>query len=118
MSIERKQSYMGKNETILQFAGELFQNMSVKVNKNDVPEVDGRRILKAATILSKDGKIVDGTKVTNDKSLGLVYRDIDFTYSNGTENVPVTIFGFIKESTLSKAVAEEAKAAMKMIMFV
>ncbi|ASN68281.1 hypothetical protein 10S11_19 [uncultured Caudovirales phage] len=117
MSIERKQTYVGENKTILQFAGELFQNMSVKVNKSDVPEVDGKRILKAGTVISKDGKIVDGTKVTNDKACGLVYRDIDFTYSNGTETIPVTIFGFIKESALPKAVSEESKAVMKMIMF-
>lgn len=117
MSIERKQTYMGENKTILQFAGELFQNVLVKVKKSDVPESDGKRILKAGTIITKDGEIVDGTKITNDKAYGLVYRTIDFTYSNGTETIPVTIFGFVNESALPKAVVEEAKAAMKMIMF-
>lgn len=117
MSIVRSQSYMGENKTILQFAGELFQNTNIKVKKNDVPEIEGKRILKAGTLISKDGKIVDGTTVTNDKAFGLVYRDINFTYSNGTETVPVTIFGFIKESILPKAIPTEAKAVLKMIQF-
>ncbi|ENK0558491.1 hypothetical protein FDC49_10495 [Clostridium sporogenes] len=117
MSIERSQSYMGENKTILQFAGELFQNAMVKVKKADVKEADGKRILKSGTVISKDGKIVDGSTVTNDKAFGLVYRDVNLTYSHGTETVPVTIFGFIKESTLPEAVSPEAKTAMKMLMF-
>ncbi|EPY2273230.1 hypothetical protein ACXAUS_002088 [Clostridium sporogenes] len=117
MSIETKQTYMGENKTILQFAGELFQNAMVKVKKADVKEVEGKRILKAGTVVSKDGKIVDGSTVTNDKAFGLVYRDVNLTYSHGTETVPVTIFGFIKESTLPETVSSEAKTAMKMLMF-
>lgn len=117
--IENTQTYMGENKTILQFAGELFQNAMVKINKSDVAlDVStGKRILKAGTVISKDGKIVDGTTVTNDKAFGLVYRDIDFTLSNGTETIPVTIFGFIKESTLPNTVPDAAKLAMKMLMF-
>ncbi|MCE4816595.1 hypothetical protein LV551_21025, partial [Clostridioides difficile] len=83
----------------------------------DVAIVDEKRILKAGTLISKDGKLVDGTTVTNDKAFGLVYRDIDFTYSNGNESIPVFIFGFIDEKTLPTAIPEEAKQAMKMIMF-
>ena len=89
----------------------------IKAKKTDVKEVEGKRILKAGTVISKDGKIVDGSIVTNDKAFGLVYRDVDFTYSSGTEIVPVTIFGFIKESTLPETISLEAKTAMKMLMF-
>lgn len=112
MSYERQQSYMGENKTILQFAGELFQNVSVKVKKVDVPEVNGKRILKAGTILDKNGK-----KVNDGTAFGLVYRDIDFTYSNGTENVPVTIFAFIKTSVLPEVPSDTAKTALKMVQF-
>lgn len=117
MSIEKSKSYMGENKTILALAGELFQNVNVKVAKVDINTslVDG--ILKAGTILSKDGKVVDGTTITDDKSYGLVYSDINFTDSNGKETVPVTIFGFIKESTLPKAPSTAAKMAMKMLLF-
>ena len=117
MSYENKQTYMGENKTILEFAGELFQNAMVKVKKIDIAEAEGKRVLKAGTIISKDGKVVDGSTVTNDKAFGLVYRDVDFTYSNGTETIPVTIFGFVKEKALPKTVPEEAKTALKMIQF-
>ena len=117
MSYVTKTTYMGENKSILQFAGELFQNTMVKVKKTDVEEADGKRILKAGTVISKDGKVVDGSTVTNDKAFGLVYRDVDFTHSNGNETIPVTIFGFVKEKSLPKSVETEAKAAMKMIMF-
>ncbi|EGO86254.1 hypothetical protein G8S49_11140 [Clostridium botulinum C] len=117
MSYETKQTYMGENKTILEFAGELFQNAMVKVKKTDIEEEKGKRLLKAGTVISKDGKVVDGSKVTNDKAFGLVYRDVDFTYSNGTETIPVTIFGFVKEKALPKVVPEDAKKALKMIEF-
>jgi monomeric isocitrate dehydrogenase len=117
--IESTKTYMGENKNILQFAGELFQNVGIKINSSDVA-VDsstGKKILKAGTVVSKDGKIVDGTNVTNDKAFGLVYRDIDLTLSNGTETIPVTVFGFINESTLPAEVPSDAKEAMKMLMF-
>lgn len=117
MSIETSQKYTGETKTILEFAGELFQNTLVKVKKTDVPEVDGKRILEAGTFISKDGKIVDGTTVTDDKTFGIVYKDKDFTNSNGTETVAVTIFGFIKESILPKAPSAAVKTALKMVQF-
>lgn len=117
--IENQKTYMGENKSILQFAGELFENTLVKVSKTDVPldSTTGKRILKAGTILSKAGKIVDGTTILNTDAFGLVYRDVDLTLSNGNESVPVTIFGFIKESVLPVAVPADAKTAMKMLMF-
>lgn len=117
---EFTKTYMGENGSILKFAGELFQNAAVKVSKVDVPldATTNKNLLKAGTVLSKDGKIVDGTKVTADKAFGLVYRDVDFTQSNGNESVPVTIFGFIKEAALPQPVPDAAKTAMKMLMFI
>ena len=110
--IETKQSYMGENKTILQFAGELFQNVSVKVKKTDVTEVAGKRVLRAGSIIDNTGKIVaDGT------SFGLVYRDVDFTLSNGNENIPVTIFGFVKTASLPTAPTDLVKTALNMIKF-
>ena len=115
--IETKKSYMGENKTILKLAGELFQNVNIKVAKADVPAVDGKNFLAAGTLISKDGKIVDGTAITNDKAYGLVYADKDFTNSNGKETVSVLIFGFVNESVLPKVVPDAAKAVMKMIAF-
>lgn len=110
--VETKQTYMGENKSILQFAGELFQNTMIKVQKTNVPEVNGKRILKAGTIVNATGvKANDGT------AFGVVYRDVDFTLSNGTETIPVTIFGFIKKSALPEVPAETAKTALNMIKF-
>ena len=119
MSIERKNTYMGENKTILKLAGELFQNVNIKAAKTDLAaalNADG--VLPAGTLITKDGKIVDGTVITDDKAFGLVYRDVDFKYSNGKETLPVTIFGFINESVLPAVPSAAAKAAMKMLSFI
>ena len=116
--IETKQTYMGENKTLLKLAGELFQCVNIKVSAADITaDSDGKKLLKAGTLISKDGKIVDGTTITNDKAFGLVYADKDFTHSNGNENVSVLIFGFVNESVLPKTIPDAAKSAMKMIVF-
>ncbi|MPQ32450.1 hypothetical protein E4V42_13520 [Clostridium estertheticum] len=112
MMLETKQTYMGENKTILQFAGELFQNTSIKVKKSDVVEVASKRILKAGSIVDNTGKIV-----ADETAFGLVYRDVDFTLSNGTENIPITIFGFVKTAALPIVPTELVKSALNMIKF-
>jgi hypothetical protein len=115
MSYEKKETFMGENKSILAFAGELFQNIPVIVTKTNVAAYLTDDVLKAGTPISKDGKVVDGTTVTADKAIGLLYRDINFKYSNGNESVPVTIFGFVKESALPALVTAGVKTALKMI---
>jgi monomeric isocitrate dehydrogenase len=116
--ITSQQNYSGQSKTILKY-GQNFQNVIVKVAKGDVlvDSSSGKRILKAGTVLSKDGKIVDGSTITNDKAFGLVYNDKDFTNSNGIETVAVTIFGFIDSKALPATVPDAAKTAMKMLYF-
>lgn len=108
-------SILGAQKNILALAGELFQNTNIKVNKTDVTLTDG--VLLAGTIVDKLGKKVDGTTITSDKAFGVVYEDVDFNNSSGTEVVPVTIFGFIKESVLPEKPTVEVKSALKMIQF-
>lgn len=116
--IETSKTYMGENKTILALAGKLFENVLIKVKVTDVvTDSNGKKLLKAGTILTKDGKVVDGTTITNDKAFGLVYADKDFTNSNGNESVAVTIFGFINEFALPAAVPDQAKTSMKMLTF-
>jgi hypothetical protein len=116
--LETKQTYMGENKTILKLAGELFQNVNVKVLAADVAaDSNGKKLLKAGTVFTKNGKIVDGTTITNDQAFGLVYATKDFTHSNGNETVSVLIFGFVDESVLPAAVPAAAKTAMKMVSF-
>lgn len=118
MSLQRKDTIFGENKSILAMAGESFQNIPVKVNKSDVESALVDNVLKAGTPMTADGKYVDGTTITDDKAFGLVYRDIDFTYSNGNESVPLTVFGFIKSSAMPERVNDTVKKALKMILFV
>lgn len=113
----KSETLTATNKTILALAGKLFQNTNIKVNKTDVSSKLDNGVLKAGTVLSKDGKYVDGTTITHDKAFGLLYKDVDFTNSTGKETVSVLIFGFVKESVLPEVVNASAKAAMKMIQF-
>ncbi|BFN04365.1 hypothetical protein [Clostridium tetani] len=101
---------LGTQKNILALAGALFQNTNIKVSKTVATLKEG--ILEAGTIVDKTGK-----KVTDGTAFGIVYEDVDFNNSSGTEVVPVTIFGFIKENTLPQKPATEVKAALKMIQF-
>lgn len=116
--IEKKVTHFGENKSILALVGEAFQNVNIKISKVDVAAaLDENEVLKAGTVVTKDGKFVDGSTVADAEAFGLVYRDINFKYSNGNESVPVTIFGFINEKNLPKAPSTDAKAAMKMLLF-
>lgn len=118
MSLEKKETIFGENKSLLAVAGELFQNIPVKISKSDVTSILEDGVLKAGTPISADGKFVDGTTVTADKTFGLVYRDINFTYSNGNESVPLTVFGFVKSTGLPTSVTNDVKTSLKMILFV
>lgn len=101
---------LGSQKNILALAGELFQNTNIKVNKTVATLKEG--ILEAGTIIDRTGK-----KATDGTAFGVVYEDVDFSNSSGTEVVPVTIFGFIKESVLPEKPTTEVKTALKMIQF-
>jgi hypothetical protein len=103
----------GEQKNILAY-GQHFLNVNVKVVKTAATLVDG--ILPAGTIVDNAGKSVN-TAPLGATAFGVVYEDVDFNNSKGTEVVPVTIFGFIKTSELPAAPVTEAKSALKMIQF-
>ncbi|WP_238884513.1 hypothetical protein [Clostridium sp. YIM B02551] len=107
-------SIMGEQKNILALAGHLFQNTNIKVSNTVATLTNG--ILPAGTIVDKNGKSVN-TAELGSSAFGIVYEDVDFTNSKGTEVVPVTIFGFIKASALPATPVAETKAALKMIQF-
>lgn len=102
---------MGSQKNILALAGELFQNINIKVDKSKTT-LNSDEILPAGTFVDKDGKVVNDST-----AFGVVYSDVEFKDSHGTEIVPVTIFGFIKESELPVAPTNETKEALKIIKF-
>jgi hypothetical protein len=111
---QSSQTIMGEQKNILALAGQLFQNTSIKVVKTNATLTNG--ILPAGTIVDKTGKSIN-TAALGATAFGIVYEDVDFNNSKGTEVVPVTIFGFVKESALPAAPVAEVKVALKMIQF-
>lgn len=101
-------------KNILALAGQLFQNTNIKVSKSVATLTEG--VLLAGTIVDKTGKTVNDSGLGS-TAFGIVYEDVDFNNSKGTEVVPVTIFGFVKENSLPAVPVAEAKAALKMIKF-
>jgi hypothetical protein len=99
---------------ILAYNG-LYLNVNLKVAKS-VVTLNSDGILPAGTIIDKTGKSVN-TAELGATAFGIVYDNGDFNNSQGTEIIPVTIFGFVKESALPVAPVAEAKTALKMIQF-
>jgi len=101
---------------IREIAGDHFVNINIKVAKTDVAAklVDG--VLLAGTLVDKDGKPANGTT-----SFGILFEDIDFNNSMGTEILPVMIHGFVNKGKIEEysgdTVSTEAIAALNMIKF-
>ncbi|PJI07049.1 MULTISPECIES: hypothetical protein [Clostridium] len=88
-----------------------FLPVNLKVAKT-AATLNSNGVLQAGTIVDSTGKAVnDGT------AFGIVYEDVDFNNSTGTENAAVLIFGFIDASKLPVAPSDTAKAALNMIKF-
>ena len=97
---------------IRKLGGDHFVNISLKVAKSSVEGnlVDG--VLEAGTILTSSGYISTGSDV-----FGIVYQNVDFNNSTGTELVSVMIHGFVdtKKIIFDKSNASAQKAALSMI---
>lgn len=115
-------------------AGDHFIALPVKVKKSDVIALlDANEVLKAGTLLTKDGKAVTttaGTPVTTN-AYGIVYVDVDFknsmspnaTSGNATEVVSLFVHGAVYESEVkfSNSVTggkTAEMAALKQILFI
>lgn len=114
----RQSSYtiMDQQKDIRALAGQLYQNVNIKVAKSVVTSKLVKGILPAGTIVNNVGAPAnDGT------AFGVVFNDVNFNDSKGTEILSVCIFGFlskarIKEYTNVEPTAE-AIAALNMIKF-
>lgn len=102
---------IGSSQVNILKYNQYFLNVNLKVTKT-VTTLNSSGILPAGTIIDSTGKVVnDGT------AYGIVYEDVDFNNSTGTEVIPVTIFGFVDTSKLPTAPADTAKTALNMIKF-
>ncbi|CAM3001795.1 hypothetical protein HAHI6034_10910 [Hathewaya histolytica] len=101
---------------IREIAGDHYVNINIKVRKTDVTDKLKEGVLPAGTTVDPKGKPENGAT-----SFGIVFADVDFNNSKGTEILPVMIHGFVNKAKLKEytgeEVTEEAIKAMNMIKF-
>lgn len=108
MKMERK-SY-GNSKEILKFVDH-YVAMTNPVLADGAIEEDGKKVVKAGSILDVNGAVVnDGTAV------GVLLHDVDVTYGNA--NGTVVIHGYIDGTKLPKAeIAQAVIDALPQIKF-
>lgn len=90
-----------KQKDIRQLAGDHYVNVNIRVKKTDVSAalVDG--VLLAGTRVSKTGLKAVTTGDTS-TAYGVVFADVDFNNSTGTEILPVCIHGFLNKAMIKE----------------
>ena len=114
----RQSSYtiMGQQKDIRYLAGMLYQNINIKVAKTVVTSKLVKGVLPAGTIVNNVGA------PSNDaNAFGVVFNDVDFNDSKGTEILSVCIFGFLSKARIKEYTNEEPTAeaikSLNMIKF-
>lgn len=101
-------------------AGDHYVNVPIKVKKTNVTASLVNGVLEAGTLITADGKTVTSTTDTSDV-YGIVFTDVDFNNSKGTEVVPVMIHGFVNSAKINlnstTEIATVEKAKLNMIAF-
>lgn len=136
----RQSSYTigAKQNKLRLIAGDHFLSLPLKVVKANVASVlDVNEVLKAGTLITKDGKAVTtvaevpGTSEATTDAWGVVYQDVSFKESmspdsnpnNATEVVPVFVHGVLYESEVAFSAdsvlggKNAEKAALHQIIF-
>ncbi len=101
-------------------AGDHYVNVPIKVTKTNITASLVNGVLEAGTLITAGGKTVTSTSSTTDV-YGIVFADVDFNNSKGTEVVPVMIHGFVNTTKIklnsTTEVAAVEKAKLNMIAF-
>lgn len=105
-----------EQKDIREIAGDHYVNINKKVAKTEVASKLKDGILPAGTIVDKDGKPANGVT-----SFGIVFGDVDFNNSMGTEILPIMIHGFVNKTKLKEYsgddITAEAITALNQIKF-
>ena len=116
----RQSSYKieAAQKNILAIAGDHFITIPMKVKKTDVTAALKSEVLEAGTLLNSKGKKVT-TSGDGSDAFGIVFTDVDFTHSKGTEVVPVLIHGVVDTKKIKLDGEHHAKEieALKNIIF-
>jgi len=122
MIIMKQSSYQigVAQKDIRALAGDHYVNVPIKVTKTNVTASLVSGVLEAGTLITAGGKTVTSNSSTTDV-YGIVFADVDFNNSKGTEVVPVMIHGFVNTAKIklnsTTEVAAVEKAKLNMIAF-
>lgn len=113
---QNKYSIGLEQKSLREICGDHYVNVNVKITKTEVTSNLDNGILKAGTIITADGKVADNTN-----AFGVLFSDLDFNNSKGTEIGTVLIHGFLNKAKVTKyagtAPTDEQIAALSMIKF-
>lgn len=116
----RQSSYKieAAQKNILAIAGDHFVTIPMKITKNTVNAKLVNGILEAGTLLTVKGAPVN-TSGSGSDAWGIVFTDVDFTHSKGTEVVPVLIHGVVDTEKIKLDETHHAKEieVLKNIIF-
>lgn len=116
----RQSSYKigAAQKNILAIAGDHFITIPMKVTKTNVNDKLVNGVLEAGTLLNNKGSNVT-TNVGSSDAWGIVFTDVDFNDSKGTEVVPVLIHGVVDTKKIKLDGEHHAKEieALKNIIF-
>ena len=116
----RQSSYKigAAQKNILAIAGDHFITIPMKVTKTNVNDKLVNGVLEAGTLLNNKGSKVT-TNVGSSDAWGIVFTDVDFNDSKGTEVVTVLIHGVVDTKKIKLDSENHAKEieALKNIIF-
>lgn len=116
----RQSSYKieAAQKNILAIAGDHFITIPMKITKSTVNAKLVSGILEAGTLLTAKGETVT-TNGTSSNAFGIVFTDVDFNDSKGTEVVPVLIHGVVDTKKIKLDDTNHAKEieSLKNIIF-
>lgn len=116
----RQSSYKigAAQKNILAIAGDHFITIPMKVTKTNVTDKLVNGVLEAGTLLNNKGSKVTTSGDSSD-AWGIVFTDVDFNDSKGTEVVPVLIHGVVDTKKIKLDDTNHAKEieVLKNIIF-
>lgn len=116
----RQSSYTigAAQKDIRAIAGDHFITIPMKITKDTVNAKLEGGVLEAGTLLTAKGGTVT-TNGTSSDAFGIVFTDVDFNDSKGTEVVPVLIHGVVDIKKIKLDSVNHAKEieALKNIIF-
>lgn len=106
------QNIVGEQKNIL--VNTHFTSKNMKVAKS----IATAGVIKAGTVIKKDGSKIEATATDGTGAIGIVLYDVNVANESGTNvNVPVLTHGTVKESATGLTYNAAVKTALPQILF-